>query len=519
MKRYAIAVTLLAIFSAASLACMGTPPKEATIEELLKEGKKNLEDKNNGSRAYNNFHDVLDREPDNKEALYGITMALDLRVFAFIDGTIDLINGPIIENPTKEKCAQACQRIDQCNLYRETWTTPDNCMTHCPFGLQPFMFDTLTDGSTCKRIRDYGLDWITPTTPDRCVELCNDFNKCGLIHPPVTFDVPECISHCPWSYVHHHEKFYKVGKCNGYDRTAFEHVTTGLQVLFREIGIYIPPQTMVYTDKLLKMNTDYEYTLRAYAWTLVDPPLYWNLSGRDSYAELHMSRALAHLFETFVLLATSVNLEMNFPSFDLNMNYSAPQGIEILHNLIRVVEILLYDPIFPLGFQIKNEDFAFKQIKEGATEFGAFWESLGDMFEYLFQDTDVQKGRAVGYNDDNNNFHWDEDETITFRIGDAGLDLTKPQCEALVVLARALQKNFDDRTPFDVTLLTDFLNASNLGDLDFLIDLIASWFPDGTVDLSWPLYEPYQNDFRDLLVVLLDKMREIEDILIANGVT
>ena len=518
MKRSLALILLLGLMTVVLLGCMGQPPEPRSLEENLRLGKYWLQ-QNYGSKAYIYFKEALDEDPDNKEALYGIVLALDLRVFAFIDGIIDLVTGPIISNVPKETCEKACQRIDECNVYRETWTTPESCMSECPFGLQEMMFETLIDGSSCERIRDYGLDWITPTKPERCVELCNDFDACGLINPPVTFTVEECIDHCPWSYVHHHEKSYKVGTCEGYDRTAFEHITKGLQVLFRNIGIFIPPETEEYTQKLFDMNTDYEYMLRFYKWTLVSPPLEWDLSGRYGYAELYMSRALSHLFQTFLLLATSVNLEMNFPSFDLNMNYPDPSGFgEILHNLIRVVEILLYDPVFPLGFQIYDEQWAYDQVAEGATEFGAMWEAVADMFEYLYDDADVQEGRSVGYNDDNNNFHWDENETITFRIGDDGIDLTKQQTYALVDIARAMQDNFYNREPFKIELLTEFLDASGLGGIDWVIDLLAAWCPNGEVDLSTPLYEATENGFRDFLATLLEKMRTLESVLVANGV-
>jgi len=519
MRRAAIATLLLIVMLTPLFACMGEEPEEQSIKALLKLGRQKLE-ANDGSKAYNYFLEVLQRDPDNEAALYGITLALDLRVFAFIDGIIDLISGVVIWNATKEECIEACEVIKKCDLYRETWTTPDSCMSECPFGLQDFMFKTLIDpDSSCQHIRDYALDWITPVTPERCVELCEDFDRCGLIHPPVTFDVPQCIEHCPWSYVHHHEKYYKTGVCDGYDRRAFEHITVGLQVLFREIGVFIPPQTITYSDRLLAMDTDYNYKLRAYAWKMVQPEVDWDLSGRFTYGELYLSRALAHAFQTLLLCATSVNLEMNFPSFDINMNYSNPEGVqEILTSLIRVVEILLYDPVFPLGFQIFDEDWAYDQIKQSALEFGGAWEALADMFDYMFQDTDRQGSRALGYNDDNNNFHWDADETMTLKINMDKIDVTRQQAEAVRDLARAMQANFYDRVPFDVQMLADVLDSFNLGNLGFLIDLLSAWFPDGTIDGSTLLYEPTENGFRDFLEMLLEKMRDINDILIEEGV-
>ncbi|MHA1569803.1 MAG: hypothetical protein ACTSXZ_10055, partial [Alphaproteobacteria bacterium] len=220
----------------------------------------------------------------------------------------------------------------------------------------------------------------------------------------------------------------------------------------------------------------------------------------------------------FLLLATSVNLEMNFPSFDLNLNYAEPQGFdEILHNFIRVVEILLYDPIFPLGFQIYDEDFAREQIQESAYWFGNMWSSIAAMFEYLlYEDTGRQADRAVGFNDTNLNFQWDEDETMTLRIGDAGLSFTRTEAQAIVSLSYAMERNFLDREPFPVQELNNLLAAFGLEQLDFVIDLLDAWFPEGTIDLSTPLYEPTKNGFRNLLEVLLEKLRLVEKLFTDN---
>lgn len=497
--------------------CMGEEPDELTNKYLLKMGKFNLE-QNDGSKAYNFFHEVLDRDPYHIEALYGITLSQDLRVFAFIDGIIDLLFGVIIANPSDAECAQACDRIEECDLYTNTWTTPENCLAKCPFGLQPFMFQKLIDGSSCEHIRDKGTEWITPTSHERCVDICEDLDFCGLINPPTTFTVDECIEHCPWSYVERHSKFYDVGVCNGEDRTAFEHVTIGLQVLFREIGIYIPPQTIKYTDRLLEMPHTYQYALDHYSWTLVDPPLKWDLSGRYSTSELYLSRALAHFFQTFLLLATSVNLEMNFPSFDLNLNYAEPEGFEeIWHNLIRVIEILLYDPIFPLGFQLWDEPWAYEQVEQSAYEFGMAFSSFGSMLESLFVETGRTSDRAVGYDDVNRNFNWDADETLTLRIGDAGLSFNRAQAEEIAYLCRQMETSFLENEPYDLNGLNNLLEAFGLGDLHYIIDLLASWFPDGMLDVSQPLYEPTKDGFRSLLEKVLEKMRLIEKLFMEDN--
>jgi hypothetical protein len=522
MKKITI-LTLLAL--AASLAiigmasCMGEEPEPDSLQELLNEGRFYLE-KHEGSKAYNFFYEALQIDPDNLEGHYGMILSLDHRVFANIDGIIDLLSGVYMFQPSREVCSDACARLKECNLLEEAWTTEADCLTDCPFSLQPFMFDTMTDGSSCYRIRSYGLEWIVPTQPDNCVKLCEDLDLCGKIVPPVTFDVEGCISHCPHAYVERHSKCYlsHLGECDGFDRTCFEHVTVGLQILFRAVGILVPPQIDEYAKLILESDNTFQYDLEDYYWSLVDPPLEIPLEGRYDFGFVYLSKSLGNFFHSLLLLATSVQLEMNFPAFDLNFNYGNPQGVsEIINAAIVSAEILLYDPIYPNGFAIFDEPWAFEQIKEGGQAIGRGFGAMANMFEFMFSDHDRQQGKALHYDDDNNNLTWDKGETFTVP-GFDDIVLTREQCKEIRDLARALEANLLERTPVPIGEATELLETFNLGSLDFIVDLAESWSDDGTFDISGVFWEPGRFDFRNLLQTIIDKLKIVQKIIVELGI-
>ena len=516
-RRRIIGIGLLAVFilsmSLWGFACMGEPPEEAELDYLLRQGRKSLEI-GRGSMAYNYFRRALHLAPEDDEALYGFTLALGLRVFSFIDGIIDILAGVFIFEPSLAECEQACDRLAECDLLDEAWTNVEECTRDCPFGLQPFMFDTLTDGSSCFQIRDFGLEWIIPTTPEDCELMCNDLDQCNLIHPPVTFTVDECIAHCPYSYVERHSKCYvsKVGNCNGEDRTCFEHITVGLQLLFREIGVKIPPKLAHFADKLLERPNDYQYYVTPYRWTLKEPPLEIELDGRFDHGYLHFTKALGHGFVSVLLMATSVNLEMNFPAFDINFNYGAPNGTkETMDALIRTIEILLYDPIFPLGFQIVDEPWAYDQLIEGAQELGHAFGATAAGLDFVLNNHDRQAGKAFGYEDLNKNFIWDHNEVLP--INGTGIRISRDLAIAWKHFSYAVEANLVEQEPIDLELLNEVLKAVNLGDLSFVVDLLAAWFPDGKMDMSTIFYKPDMNNMRNFLETLLAKLRIVSTML------
>jgi hypothetical protein len=520
MKKLILITTAIFALSFAIIfaSCQGEPPAEWTVKKLLYEGKKQLES-GQGSRAYNYFKEALQKDPDNIEGHFGIILALDKRVFANIDGIIDLLTGVYIKQPSRDDCEIACARLEECDLLAEAWTTKERCIQDCPFKLQPFMFETMINGDSCFKIRAVGLEWILPTTPENCEALCKDLDRCGLIKPPVTFTVDGCIAHCPTAYVEHHSKCYMshLGECNGYDRTCFDHTTVGLQILFRKIGIFIPQEIITYTNWMFENMGDEQYYLRTYKWTLVDPPLTLNFAGRYDTGFMYLSRALGYGFHALLGMATAVQLEMDFQTFDMNFNYGNPQGIQqFLAALIRTLETLVFDPIFPNGFVILDEDFAIPQVQQGGQDLGNMLLSIADLVDFMDQDQDRQSGKAVGYDDANFNFKWDEDETVTIG-GDGGFELTKAQAFAIRDLTRAIGANLIDRTPFAIAVFKPVLESFGIGNLNWIVDLFISWSLDGTADWSQPFWNPTRWSFRDLLSTLIDKLKIIQKVVIEMG--
>ncbi len=522
MKKVALLTVSLLAASFAMIflgSCMGHTPAPPTLQDLLYGGRKNLS-WGHGSVAYDEYLQALSMAPDNVEGHYGIVLALDKRVFSNIDGIIQILSGVLLENPSQLQCEQACARLEECNLMQDAWTTKETCVKDCPFFLQPYMFETLIDGSTCFRIHDVGLEWIIPTTPANCEKLCNNLKLCGQIQPPVTFDVEDCITHCPYSYVEHHTKCYMqhLGDCNGYDRSCFDHTTIGLQILFRLIDLDIPPQIIENSDWLFAHPSDYVFELLTYDWTLVNPKVDIDLHGRYDGGFMYLSRTLAYGFHALLLMATAVDLEMNFPAFSLNFTYANPQGLQpIMRAVIRTLEILMYDPVFPNGFLILDEPWAIPQIQQGGQEVGLMFASIVEMFDFMFDDHTKKEDLAFSYTDTNGNGDWDPDETLT--ISGLGLTITLNEAVAIRNLSAALRDNMAERKPFPIIATFEpVLEAFGLGSFDWVVELISSWYND-TGDWSGPFWEPTRTDFRAFVIVLIEKAKIILSIIEQMNIT
>jgi hypothetical protein len=297
-----------------------------------------------------------------------------------------------------------------------------------------------------------------------------------------------------------------------------------LQILFREIGIFVPEEIIRYSQWVLDNSNDflYQYFLRKYNWTLVDPPVTLDLDGRYDHGFMHFSRMLGFGFHALLLFCTSVQLEMNFQVFDINFNYGAPEGVkEKLEALIRTLEILLYDPIFPNGLVVLPDEFAVDQIQDGGKELGNMFGSLASWIEYMFDDRDKQEGKAISYTDENENYNWDDGETLTVRgleIAGKHVEFTRPQMQAVHDLAIVLRDNFLEREPFPIEAFRPVLDAFGLEALDSIVDLFIAWSEDGTADWSEPFYNPQRFSFRDLLATLVDKLHIIDEVMGELGV-
>ena len=509
-----VLATLLFTFLATLFSCMGEPPPEQSLEWLLRQGRASLENEE-GSVAYNFFREAVDRFPESTEAHYGIVLSLNDRVFANIDGIIDLLAGVYIFQPSSDDCAEACARLTECDLLDEAWTDEANCIRDCPWRLWKWMFYYVIEGDhTCHEIRREAMEWLIPPSPKDCRLLCEDLDYCGLIQPPLTFNVEECVAYCPNMWVERHTRCYlgNLGSCNGHDRTCFNHITKGVQILFREIGVHIPPQIIDYSDVLLERGNDFQYFLDHYKWTLVDPPIEIELDGRYDHGFVHLSRVLGYSFHAFLLMTTAVELELNVENLDLLFRYPKPQGaLPIVWAIRNSLEIILYDPVYALATRITNEPWAYEQIREGGQALGRAAGSVAEMFGFMLGDRDRQKGKALAYDDANGNFVWDADETMTIRGID--LEFTREQATVLIQVCRALEANLLEREPIDLELLYPLLEAFDADSLTWLADLGIAWSDGGTLDLSEMFYNPQRDSFRDLLAVVVAKLRIIENIL------
>lgn len=529
MKRYDTIVLLIVLcvgFSVSIVSCFGKPPKEMTYDELIKMGRRKLEE-NKGAQAYSYFRDAHRLKPDRSDPLWGIVLSDAQRIIANIDGTIDILWGVYVYEPSISECERACERLNECEkvveygVFSRIRSTPETCLKDCPWGLQPYMFEAITECKDCECVRRKALEWIISTSPADCELLCKDLDLCGLINPPLTYDLSSCIEQCPHMYVEHHSLCYldHLGECSRKDRTCFEHTIVGLQKLFKEFGARLPVEIMKYSDPLL---TRYDqFYLKTHSWKIKEPPMELILDGRFGQEELHFVRMLAHAFSAFILLMTATNLDINTVTFDLHFDIPGEEfdmlNLEdiishlgfFLHELTESLENTLYDPIFPGAFIVKEDDWAIPQIQQGGVELGLAFGEFSQFIYTMMTDTDRQKGKALGYDDANENFHWDPDETLTFR----GLDitLTYDQALALANMCVGLENNLLNRVPFDINLLFAVLDSFDQKLLKLLLKIVAYlYLDDELIDISELFYNPNPTGFRDLLIELVEILKDLQ---------
>jgi len=181
-----------------------------------------------------------------------------------------------------------------------------------------------------------------------------------------------------------------------------------------------------------------------------------------------------------------------------------------------MLENMIYDPIFPGAFIVKDEDWAIPQITQGGIELGLGFAELADMIFYMLEDGDRQQGKAIGYDDKNYNRQWDEDETLTIR----GLDvtLTREQAVWFAIMCADLAENLVFRDPFDVNYLLYFLDSMDMGfPVGLIIEFLADiYLENRLIDISEIFYNPQPEGFRDLLIELIDILNKLAGMFYQN---
>lgn len=509
-------ITLMALGLGLSLifvSCMGKEPGEMSMDKLLRLGKFWLQE-NHGARAYNYFAEAHQKDPDRREALWGLVLSNDLRIIANLDGVVGILGGVYIYQPSLAECEEACDRLIECGLTDEARSSIETCTQDCPWGLQPMMFEDILDSDTCADVRRDALEWIIGMSDEDCRMICEDLEACGSLESDMVYNLEECIENCPGMYVERHGICYvrHVGVCERFDRTCFEHTIVGLQILFQDFSTKLSPEIMEISDILLQRPED-QYYLRHHAWSFEKPPMTLTLDGRFGVPELYFSRALANLMTAFATLATSVNLDVNTVTFDLH--FKNLRDIDILFNdIVEVIRNVLYDPIFPGVFIVYDEPWAYENIEQGGIALGRMFGNFGAFLYSLMADTDRQQGKALGYSDDNRNGEWDADEMFVFRdlrILNSDLKFNRVQAEALAAWCAGVEANLVYGIPLERELFKNVAGAFDSWYLTLIADLIMKRFEqDGMVDLSPLFFDPNPTGFRDLLENLLERLEQIQ---------
>ncbi|MDP8255320.1 MAG: hypothetical protein P9M14_06190 [Candidatus Alcyoniella australis] len=511
-RRKLVIVAIVALIATAFIAwsCQGEPPEQWSLQKLLSEGRLALQE-GNGSTAYNFYKDALQIDPDNLEAMWGVTVSTMDRIVSNLDGLVDLLAGVYIYEPTSQECVEACERLTECNLLDEIRSSEETCMQDCPWGLQPMMFADITASDDCDAVRHDAIEWILNTQPEDCEAIAGTLEMCGNFNPPITYDKQEFIERCPRMYVEHHSRCFTkhLGECNRKDRTCFEHTIVGFQVLFRELGTKMPPEILKYSDVLLE-HPEQQLFLKNFWLEFHDPAVKWELPGRFGVPELYFSRAMAHFFNWFLFCATSTNLDINTVTFDLNVREA--EGFEEMYwGLTTAVENMLYDPIFPNALIAYDDEKSLELIKASGPELGYAFGDFGRYLDYLMIDPERQTGKAMGYGDTNNNGIWDPEEYVEFK--GLGITINRIQAEQIAAMCEGMELNLVYGTdyPFDVSLFRNVLDSYNLWYVDLICRLI---FGDGytnndLVDFSHFFTDPNVYDFRDFALNLVEDLKLI----------
>jgi hypothetical protein len=528
MKRALILLTLAGLIAGSSLvvlSCMGKEPEGPSLERLLKLGNRALKN-NKDAEAYNYFKSALEIDANSNDAIWGTVIANAGRIIRNLDGLVDLLAGVYVYEPSREECEIACDQLIACGLTEDASTTPEECVAECPWGLQPVMFDAVTESGSCQEIRKDALEWVIALTAADCELLCNDLQLCGLLTEefPRTYNLEECKARCPDMYVERHGMCYlnHLGECSRQDRTCFEHTIVGFQYLFQEFGATIPPEIFEFSDDLMT-RPDVQYFVKYHAWHFTDPPLVLTLDGRYGQEELHFFRAIGHFFVGFIDLVAAVNLDINTVTFDILARRNSIKQFDmnavktLLPMLPTMMENVLYDPIFPGALIAKSDAESLAQITHGGREMGSMFDEFSQFLYVMMADTDRQKGKALGYDDVNSNFYWDPEEVLVFRdlmLFGNELSMNRYQADAIAAFSAGMAQNLLYRVPFKIDLFKAVLHAYDLDIVNFVIDLIADrYVENGEIDISRLFYEPKPTGFYDLLLRLIEILKKVVDLI------
>jgi hypothetical protein len=520
-------ITIIAVFFGLAIglnACMGEDPDGLALHDHLREGRRSLQAGDAG-HAYNHFYEARKIAPLHPAALWGTVLSNDLLVWRAISGMVDLLGGPYIYSPSREECFDGCLKIDACDLWDEFRTSREQCISDCPWKLQPYMFEELVAAPICDDIRYGAGQWIVRTTPENCQRLCVSLDYNGLINPPETYSVEECIINCPFMYVERHSECYLNNgymTINRFDRTCFEHSVLGVQILEDAFALKRGPETIEFSQYLLDRPDGYQYYLKYYQWDLKEPPLEWNLNGRFSRSELYLSRALTHTWAAFINLAISQNLDLNTVAFD-QYTWQGSTCKIALWDLRRVLRHLLHDPIFIDAFRLKREkwteaseeqvqasiDKSLNHMRATGLALGNMFDEFAKMSSAILGSTDRQHGRALGYTDENWNFRWDEDEVL--EIPDLELTFTKKQMFAFQEFCEVMAECFLTGTSVDMDDLKLILEALGYGDYAIAVDLLKLITEREDINFSYPFMYPSEEGIRPLVLSIAQMLDDLYD--------
>ncbi len=510
MKRSGIVLVLIALFAGASVgvvSCMGEDPKGMELHDLLREGRRSLEGGDAGE-AYNLFLDARRIAPDHPQAHWGTVLANDLLVWRNLTGIIDLLSGVYVKDQSLDDCTAACDRLGVCDFYDEFNTTKERCVADCPWKLQPYMFEEVLAAPTCEDIYLGAAEWIIHTSPEDCDKLCNSLKNCGLINPPNTYNVAECIANCPSMYVVRHSSCYTqdhLDTCNRFDRTCFEHTVLGIQILVDKLGDGRVPETIAFADRLLEYEDPYQYYLRYYVWGLRQPEVEINLPGRFSRAELYLSKGLGYFWRFFVRFVVAQNLDINTVTFD-QFKWNGTMCETILNDFYISIRNTLYDPIFPNALLLKEpHDESVQNMKEAGIALGYMFESFATMFDAMMGEIDIQDGRSLRYEDNNENLRWDEDEV--WIVWDTGQEFTKAETMELRRLFLLLADNFLNGTLIAIDEFKQTLDVFGLGLFGFVLDLYQDWSGNEFINPGYAFSNAQPEGLRPAGEQLVDTMK------------
>jgi len=512
MKRCRILLVFIVAITVVAIGCAKEEEKFSK-EHWLQKGKDCLANVDYAC-AYDAFKKVLNHDPDNEQAKYGIILANDQNLSYGLGGILAIFSSEPYE-PTAKECRELCENLDECG-WLETWGLDEgNCVNMCDpnnagaFGYDEDMFKCIASAQDCTKVEEC-LSPILEPTQENCIDACAKLDTCKFMNPD-TYGIEDCVDRCPHLYTRQETQCFVTEPDCKKAINCFLHYGPLVQTLFDSFYADIADEATKHANAIAKLD-DFAFYIDYLAFSPSDliglPDLL--ASGRHDVAAAHFYSSFAYLYLAVFKIALSLNIDVNINTIETlppaPTNLLDIQGIINYLAAIRdMLTDILYDPARS-GFGYLTEDGA--ELLPSASHDIAGSARAVRLFIEELKSKEYSSLYAFPLEDTNGDGKWSAGESIYLR-GWGMLDYDF--ADDIKELAAALEACFDDGEPFDLSTLKPILKNYGYGYINLLIDLLDI-LGYGEIDLSKPLLDPNPDgirDYADQTVFIIDLLIQL----------